>query len=359
VVNILIVKPSSFGDVIHTFPALEQIRRCFPDAAISWVVNREYAELVEQSALVDEVIVFDRNRWRNWRCWHEMVGFVRDLRRRNFDLVFDFQGLLRSGLIAWLSGGRRRVGFANAREGATIFYSEKVALPVNLKHAVDKNLFLVQSSLSVADEVTFPELESRPDCLKRARQICREYGIVAEGGILAVAPSTRWESKRWPPEFFAAVMDAVVQTCPGVSCWLLGTAGERALGEAVVSACQQAQPVNLMGKTNSGILTEMLRMSSALLCNDSGPMHLAAALRVPTVALFGPTDPDLTGPYGPGHRVFRGKCDLAPCFLRDCPKHARICVSSISATEVAADVVSKIEADSKVEASAGNGEAGG
>ncbi len=340
--NILVVKPSSFGDIIHTFPAVALLRRHFPEACISWVVNSEYAGLVELLSIVDDVIVFDRQRWRQWRNWGEVPAFIRQLRQRPFDLVLDFQGLLRSGLISYFSGGRRRVGFRSAREGAGMFYTEKVPLPANLKHAVRKNVFLVQSALNIPESDFLPELGGQYDFCKQAQKLCQTHGLDPGKPVLAVAPSTRWESKTWPLDFFARILDQLQGRCPDLQCWLVGTSGERPVGEQLATICQKARPVNLMGTTNYGTLVELLRLSNALLCNDSGPMHLAAALGVPTVALFGPTDSELTGPFGAGHIVHQGRCEMAPCFMRQCPKGDRECVDSVSEEGVIEDLLERL-----------------
>jgi lipopolysaccharide heptosyltransferase II len=243
----------------------------------------------------------------------------------------DFQGLLRSALIGLLARSPRRVGFRGAREGASLFYHEKVLLPANLRHAVERNLFLVRTALQAALPAESPELTCQPDLLKLANTLRQQYGLTGSGPVLAVAPAARWQSKMWPATFFAEVIDGVAGRLPEVQVWLLGTREEAAIGGAVMSACTKARPVDLTGETSTGVLMELLRQSSALLTNDTGPMHLAAALRVPTVALFGPTDPELTGPYGEQHVVLRGTCVRAPCFRDECSDavcHASVPVSA-------------------------------
>ncbi|MDX9979610.1 MAG: lipopolysaccharide heptosyltransferase II [Lentisphaeria bacterium] len=341
--NILVVKPSSLGDILHTFPAVDLLRREYPDAGITWLVNDNFAGLIDLLPGVDEVILFRRQRWGRMRHWHECIPFVRDLRQRGFDLAIDFQGLLRSALLAWLSGAPARIGFHSARECGRMFYTEKVMVPANLNHAVDRNVFLVQSGLRLEGEMRVPPLRQHHDFVKFARQLIQENRLDAGQGVLAVAPGARWASKRWPAESFAKVIDGVAQERPETAVWLLGSEDERGLAEEVRAACRVAAPANLAGKTNLGTLCEMLRASDALLTNDSGPMHLAAALGVPTVAIFGPTSAALTGPYGPGHRVFSAPCAVGPCFRRTCPQGERACLESISSkkvTEALLDVLS-------------------
>ncbi len=332
--NILVVKPSSFGDIIHTFPAVDLLRREYPDATITWLVNDSFSGLIDLLPGIDDVIPFPRRRFGKLRHCPEILPFARDLRQRGFDVVIDFQGLFRSGLLTWLTGAPTRIGFRSAREGARMFYTEKVMVPANLTHAVDKNVFLVRSALRLTGEVRQPPLRQHHDFVKLARQLLHQHRLDQGQGLLAVAPGTRWESKRWPAAFFGKVLDQLAQERPGTAMWLLGSRDEQSVAEEVRTACRVASPVNLAGQTNLGALCELLRASDALLAHDTGPMHLGAALGVPTVALFGSTSPDLTGPYGPGHQVFVGQCPIGPCFRQVCPREEQECVESVQTKRV-------------------------
>lgn len=342
--NILIVKPSSLGDIVHTLPAVQMLRARFPDALIAWVVNDVFTGLLSLYPGVDEVIPFQRRRWAKLCRWHEFFGFLGELRQQRYDVAIDFQGLLRSGIVTRASGAARRIGFQDAREGAGLFYTERIPVPANLRHALDRNVFLVQSAFGIAADATMPELVLPHDSVREARRLMREHGLEGDAPVLAVAPGARWPSKRWPPRFFGAVLDLVAQALPSVRCWMLGTADEAGEAGAVAQACSRARPVSLAGETDLPTLAALLRRSDALLTNDSGPMHLAAALGVPTVALFGATDPGLTGPYGEAHRVFRSTCSLAPCFSRLCLQESRPCSEGTPPDRVAEAVVAALGA---------------
>jgi len=341
-VNILIVKPSSLGDIVHTLPAVQMVRQHFPEALITWVVNDSLASLVALYPGVDEVLPFRRKRWGRIHHWHELLGFLGELRQHRIDLAIDFQGLFRSGAIAYASGAPRRIGFQNARECARVFYTERIPVPANLRHALDRNVFLVQSALGIAADATMPELVRPHDSVKEARRLRRQCQLEGEGPVLAVAPGGRWPSKRWPPRFFAAVLDHLQPLVPGVRCWVLGSRDEAAEATAVIQGCSALRPVSLAGQTDLGTLVEMLRHSDALLTNDSGPMHLAAALNVPTVACFGATDPGLTGPHGEIHTVFRTPCDLSPCMSRECVQKNRQCSDGVPVARVAEALAAKL-----------------
>jgi len=341
-VNILIVKPSSLGDIIHAFPAVEMIRSEHPEAHISWVVNDTFAGIVELHAEVDEIIVFKRERLGKVRHCLEVLPFLKEIRQRQYDVAIDFQGLLRSGLMTGLSRARQKIGFRSAREGAHHFYNEKVMLPANLKHAVDRNVFLVRSALGISGEVLLPTLKIQHDFVKGAKALMKRSGLLAGGPVIAVGPAARWPSKCWPPHFFAKIIDTVCESVPDALFWMLGTSEERSVGEEVSALCQVRGPVNLAGKTNLGVLTELLRRSHAMFTNDTGPMHLAAALGVPTVALFGSTDSELTGPYGSNHIIFHSKCEMSPCLSRQCCADNRKCWDGVSPTEVATAIVDRL-----------------
>lgn len=332
--------------MVHAFPAVAFIRSRLPDATITWLVNDTYAEIVDLCGDVDDIILFRRRQWGRPSGWLPFLKFGRDLRRRKFDLVVDFQGLLRSGFVSFLTAAPRRVGFAHAREGASFFYNHKVLIPANVQHAVEKNLFLAASALDCdmpAGETPAANLRPSHDGEKQAEILFRIHRIDQERPIVAVAPAARWPSKRFPTEFFARVIDRVAEKCPQAQFWILGSRDEREVGAAVVDQCHACVPEMLMGEPNLVTLVEMLRRSDVLLTNDTGPMHLAAAAGTPVVALFGPTSPELTGPYGKGHVVMHGKCDTGPCFRRMClRKTAMKCgAAAVSETETADAVAAK------------------
>ncbi|MFA4945881.1 MAG: lipopolysaccharide heptosyltransferase I [Lentisphaeria bacterium] len=342
--KILIVKPSSLGDVVHTLPAVALVRRTLPDAELAWLVNEEYAPLVRLCPAVDAVLPFRRRRWAQPAHWGELAAFARDLRRQRFDWILDFQGLLRSGLLAWCAGGSRRVGFRQAREGARWFYTETVSPPPPARHAVERNLALARQALGIsaaaAGAAVFPVLARPADVRAQVEALLRAAGVAGRSPLLAVAPSARWPSKMWPGESFAALLDGLAERHPGGAALLVGTAAERPVGERILALrSRPAWPaVNLMGQTGVLELLELLRRCGILVANDSGPIHLAAAAGQPTVAFFGPTDPALTGPYGSRSAVLRGDCPEAPCFKADCRQAETRCWGHVTPTQALAAV---------------------
>ncbi len=371
--RILIIKPSSLGDLVHALPVLALLRETWPRAHIAWLVGTAFAPLLDGHPLLDEVIVFDRRRFgrllQSRRILADFGRFVWQLRRRRFDLVIDLQGLVRSGFLAWASGAPRRVGFARARELAPLFYSRRVACPPDATHAVDKNLHLAEvlcrpvaagatdqnakrqrapqhAALAGASRsdtrcvpghgaASFP-LGLRHEELAAARRLLADAAGRPLDTFMALLPGARWESKRWPGDRFAALIDRLhAEGLPPVV--LAGGSDDRTLAEQIASAC--AAPVtNLVGRTTLRELSALLALSTLVICQDSGPMHIAAALDKPLVALFGPTSPARTGPYSWAARVVALPLDCAPCYRRQCPLGHHACLKRLEVDAVLAAV---------------------
>ena len=334
--RILVVKLSSMGDVLHTLPALEALHRAFPRARIDWLVNRDYADLLSAHPRIHRLFFFERSRWGRWdRIWKtpgEAWALIRCLQGQGFDWTVDFQGLLRSAAVAYATRAPVRVGFANGREGSPWFYTHRVPVPRTM-HAVDRYLHLVQALGAPVQPAAFHVPVGEVHRREADRLLaCR--GLQGRAYI-AVAPSARWESKRWPPQRFAELLDRLWSEDNRVPL-LLGGAGDIPVLEAVASRMRRRPPV-MAGEARGLVLAALLSRAEAMVANDTGPMHLAAAVGTRVVALFGPTDPARTGPYGEGHRVVRRPVSCSPCFRRRCPTdHA--CMEGIPVDEVAAAV---------------------
>lgn len=338
--RVLIIKPSSLGDIIHTFPAVYALQQSQPDVHLSWVVNDSFTGIVSLLPGIERVIPFPRQKIArlNWPAWKQFKAM---LQAEHYDLAIDFQGLFRSGMIAWFSRADQRVGFAHAREGAPLLYQQKIRVPASIRHAVDKNRFLVRELFNLPEDFApEPVLQVKQDWLQAAGSLLQADGRP----VLAVGFSSRWQSKTWPVSFFAQVLREVIRQVPSVQCWLLGSKGEQAEGEKLRQSLNSAQVINLAGQTSMENLVGLLKSSHALLTNDSGPMHIAAALQTPCVALFGATDPELTGPYGSSrNQVFRTLCPKSPCFQRKCPFGNDQCSKGISPAEIAEAVASRLK----------------
>ena len=323
--RILLIKPSSLGDIVHAMPTLFALRERFPDAEVTWLVKRQWVSLVEVIKGVDHVCAVEQGLM-GW------LGRVPDLRAAGFDLVVDLQGLFRSGAMAWLTGCSRRVGFANAREGSPFFYTQRVAVPTGSMHAVDRYL-LVTEALGAAR----PK-EPRFEFIDRAEDRQAVETLLTAAGLAGVLPwvamnvSARWETKRWPPQHFAEAADQLAEA--GIPIVFMGGPAERPETRAVM-ARMRTKSVDLTGQTPVGLLPSLLRRAAVLVTNDSGPMHIAAAVGTPVVALFGPTDPVRTGPYGRGHVVLSNPVECRPCFRRECSRAVTLeCLTGVTSEQV-------------------------
>jgi heptosyltransferase-1 len=309
--RILIIKPSSLGDIVHALPTVAALRRRFPSARITWLVKREWAAVLEGNPHLDAVLALDLSP-KGWpAAW-------RTIRAGRFDTVVDLQGLLRSALLGWISGAPVRIGFANGREGSPWFYTERVSVPSPTMHAVDRYLLTAKYLGADPGEVKPTDFPLLHDAQAEAQVEVHltAAGVRAGTTLVAMNPSARWDTKLWPSESFAAVGDRLQQD-GAARVVLIGGRDEGHVGMQVMRAMRTA-PIDLMGQTTLKELIALLRRARLLITNDSGPMHLAAAVGTPVIALFGPTDPARTGPYGTGHTVLRSGVPCSPCFSRRC-----------------------------------------
>lgn len=290
--RIVLIKPSSLGDIVHALPVLTALRRRYPGAYIAWLVNRGYESLLQGHPDLNEILTFDRGAWRKGKLaalWN-YGRFLRHCRRQRFDLAIDLQGLLRSGLITAATGAARRVGLSSAREGATWFYTDVVSDPPTL-HAVDR-YWRVAEALGTGDapkRFHVPVSESeRSWALGLLRDSPRPW--------LAVAVGARWMTKRWPPQSFAALIRQMQERYGGTAIFI--GAGEDAALSQIAAADLRGPFHDLTGKTTLPQLTALLASADVMLANDTGPLHLAAALGRPVVAPYTCTRVEWTGPYG-------------------------------------------------------------
>jgi len=337
--RILIIKPSSLGDVVHALPVLAALRRAYPRAHIAWLAGSSFAPLLAGHPLLDEVIRFDRahygRMWRSPRAFVDFWRFVSQMRRRRFDLVIDLQGLIRSGLLSYFSGARQRVGFRDAREGAWLFYSQRVTPPAAAEHAVDRNLSLARALGLRVEAPEFP-LNIGPGERAAAEKLLAEAAGEPVGSFTAVLPGARWESKRWPPERIAELIGRIHdERLP--RCVLLGAPADREIGGRIVAACR-IPVVDLIGRTTLRQLAALIDLADRVVCHDSGPLHIAAALEKPTAAIFGPSNPQRTGPYSPAARVITHPLACAPCYRRTCPLGHHDCMQQLAVETVFARV---------------------
>jgi heptosyltransferase I len=311
-VKILILKPSSLGDVIQGLPVLRLLKRHLPESNIYWWIESGLAPLLEGDPDLAGVIRFDRQRWARPQNWLELWRSIRWVRAQAFDWVIDLQCLLRSGAFAWLAGGKLLVGLDEPREGARGFYDLIAPRPSFHTHAVDWYLGVLPL-LGVPVNFNFQWLPVRSE----AAAAIREKWPVENHRWLLIQPGARWPNKRWPVEYSAELVRQLAARYPDLRFAILGGAEDRPLGERLAQAGGR-RCLDLCGRLSLPEMVEWIRAGELLVTNDTGPMHVAAALRTPVVALFGPTEPLRTGPYGQLEHVLQLNLPCVPCLKSHC-----------------------------------------
>jgi len=335
--HILLIKPSSLGDVIHALPVLHGLRQRYPGARISWLLASSLVDLLRGHPDLDEVIPFDRTRFaalgRSLPVTVEFAAFVRDLRARRFDLVVDLQGLFRSGFLAAASGAGVRIGFADARELGWVFYTHRLpALPFE-SHAAELN-YRIATLLGFPDWPMRCQLHLIPEDHRVARRLLHDAGVRDGERLALLVPGARWETKRWPARKFGELADRLSRDA-GYRVVLLGSRAERPLGQAVAAA-SGSPVIDLIGRTDLRQLMAVIAAADLVVTNDSGTKDIAAAFHRPLVCLYGPTNPRRTGPMLGRGRVVRLEVPCSPCYLKtlaQCP-HEHRCLRDLEADAV-------------------------
>jgi len=335
--RILILKPSSLGDVVQALPVLRLLKRQFPVASVYWWVSTDLLPLLEGDPDLAGLFPFDRRGWGSLRVWRQTFASVRQMRRLEFDWIIDLQGLARSGIVAWLAKGQLTIGLDDAREGAPGFYDVAVPRPTPTTHAVDWYL-QVLTVLGVPIDKPFDWLPPKSTVADR---VSRQWPDLGSQWV-ALHPGARWPTKRWPVTAYAELVGRLAAQHPHRRFVLLGGAADVPLG-AAITAQNPGCCLNLIGQTSLPEMVEWIRRSAVMVTNDTGPMHVAAALGGPVVALFGPTDPNRTGPYGQIDQVIRQPPPCAPCLRAVCywPQPME-CLTRITPETVAAIIEQRL-----------------
>jgi len=319
----IVVRSSNWlGDAVMTTPAVQALKRGRPDARLTVLVKAKLADYWRGIPEVDEVLTIEPG--------DSVFGVARKLRGR-FDVAVILPNSIRSALEPWLAGVPRRVGYPAAWRRKLLnqpcVIPRKNPVPQPARHQVFHYLELAEW---LGADIGKPSLADFFPAAPRDRPADAPLKI-------GLCPGAEYgPAKRWLPERFAQVANAVSaqRDCEWV---LFGVAGDAAVGEEIARQIT-GKLSNLIGKTTLGELMENLRGCAALLTNDTGTMHLAAALGIPAVSIFGSTEPALTGPLGPGHRVLRHQAECSPCFLRECPLDFR-CMKAVTVEEAAKAVL--------------------
>jgi heptosyltransferase-1 len=319
--KMLIIKPSSLGDIIHSLPFLAAVKAHFPTTEIHWVVARGLHVLLEHHPLISKLWIINKDSWKNVSDLTKTLREVRDLYkglgREGYDVCVDLSGLLRSGLLTFASKAPIKIGFAESDEGSPFFYTHKVKGDMN-RHAIDRYLQIAKALGCPIEDIRYPmpDFDLNPPL---CQTLPKEYAVIA--------PSAGKEANRWPASRFGEL--AARLPLPSV---VVCGKGDAAVAEEVIAA-SKGKAISLAGKTSILELMAVIRKARFFISNDTGPMHIAAAFQIPVFALFGPANPERTGPYGSIHTVIKRDIACAPCYRWKPCEHWR-CMDELGVDQV-------------------------
>ena len=306
--KILIVKPSSLGDVVHSLPFLNAVKTRFSGAEIHWVIARGLEGLLRGHPMINKLWIINKDAWKKIGnikgTINELKVLLKHLKMEDFDIVIDLQGLLRSGIITAATRAPVRIGFTEAREGSRVFYTHKIKAGKDI-HAVDRYLKIADFLGCDINGICFPlPLSFNSALFTQHLALSKEYAVIV--------PGARWKTKMWPPEKFGKLSAML-----SLNTVIAGSKRDVDIADKIVDL-SNGKAISIAGKTDLTELIEVMRGARFIVSNDSGPMHIAAALGIPVFGIFGPTDPLRTGPYGKGHTIIKEDIPCSPCFKKAC-----------------------------------------
>ncbi|MCI5163733.1 MAG: glycosyltransferase family 9 protein [Candidatus Electrothrix sp. AX5] len=347
--RILIIKPSSLGDIVHTLPVAHAIKRCFPNCFIGWIAQQSFAPLLQADDSIDAVYPIhipstsdpQAGRWAFSKAFKVTISTLlklhREFQHKPYDLILDLHASFRSGLLGRTNPGGQRVGFGQAKELNTFFQKHLIDIPETTEHAQDKNLlFCTYLGIKTTDEdfhlctgeedrqalqqFLHPLLSAHTS---EAAKGAEPTETVEPSPLIYANPAARWQSKFWPIEYWATLADKLQKQGLLV---VFGGSPQDTEYITSIARLMKTDPIIAAGRLTLPQSAALIQHASLYIGLDSGPMHIAALARTPVVALFGPTHPSRVGPYNPGgskhqikHRIIRTEeLDCLECRKRSC-----------------------------------------
>ncbi len=337
--KILIVKLSAIGDVIHTLPALNAIRQYYPEAHITWLVEEAASDIVKNHCALDRVIISKRKYWIE-RLKHfdldsvkEIFRFIKNLRDTSYDVIIDFQALLKSGILIGLARGKRKAGFGRGMEHmekSYLFLNEHIPVVSMEHHALKRGMILLNAlGIPTTGKVDY-HLPIGAGERASAGMLLDQHGIKQTDLLIAINPVAKWETKLWGSDRFANLADSLIDQY-NADIFFTGSMEDFDLIQEIMAE-MNGTAVNLAGLSTLRVLAALYERADVVISTDTGPMHMAAAVETPVVALFGPTAPWRTGPFGSMHQVIRVEMECSPCFKRECK--TKDCMLKINVKQV-------------------------
>jgi len=326
----LIIKPSALGDIVHSLPFLSVVKKRFPNARIDWVVAHGLHKFLEGHPMIDRLWVIKKDQWKKINNLNHTLKEINELRNglkaAHYDVSIDLSGLLRSGIITYFSKAKIRLGFKESDEGSPFFYTHKIHGNMNI-HAIDRYQQIAKFMGCSTDRIEYPfaPYDPNPAILNQLPQ-----------DFIVMAPSAGKPANRWPAQKFGELASKLA--LPTI---VIASAAEAGIAEQVV-ACSNGKAISVAGRTGLKDLIALIGKAAFFVCNDTGPMHIAAALNVPVFAVFGPANPVRTGPYGNIHTIIQKKMDCAPCYAKHPCSHFS-CMKDLSVEDVFVTIDKKIK----------------
>ena len=315
--NILVVKLSAIGDVIHALPVSYAIKEEYPHSHLTWVAEPAAAAILEGNPYIDELVIFEKSKFKSIRGFMENYPSLKTrLRARSYDVSLDLQGLFKSAAIAYVAGAKGRLGTANMRE-----LSDKISRPVTGAnangHIVERYLDVARAIGCKTKKAVFPLVVSERD-QELAGKIMEQAGAKLSNPYAVLVIGGNWPNKRWPSEYWAHLADELYNL--GLVPVVVGGGAVDEANSMEIASAMEIPPVNLVGRTNLKQLGYLLSKAKVVIGGDTGPCHLAAGLGTKTVMLMGPTDAVRNGPYGQLDNAIEVSRDCRYCWKRACPK---------------------------------------
>jgi heptosyltransferase-1 len=334
--KILIVKLSALGDVVQSLPVAMAIKNQAPEARIDWVVERPASGLLMGHPALNRVLVSPRHLLAEGLggFFPGLLSFSSKLRSVTYDAVLDLQGLIKSAMVVSLSRGKRKLGFKGGKEPLSALALNEAQPPFDPdRHALERYLDIL-GPLGL-ERPAQPAYGLKPTRDEESALDKLLEPIGAGAPYLVLHPMAKWKSKLWPEKHWAGLADIL-----GGWGWPLvisGSKGDQKVSRSIIAQMNPGLKVlDLCGRTSLRELAALLKRARAVICTDTGAMHLAAAMQTQVFALFGPTAPWRTGPHGSGHMVMRLDKKCSPCFKREC--ESPHCLTDISADRAAAKI---------------------
>jgi len=319
--SICILRLSSIGDVIQTLPVADLIKRRYPASKLTWVAEKGMAPLLRNHPAIDQLLLIDTKEWRRKffspAVWKEIRGFLRYLRSQEFDVALDFQGLFKSAILAAFTGARRRIGMSRYdrhEKWSSVFLNEFTAQTSQKSHIIEKNLALLER-LDISGNHQALNFHLEPDDESK-QYVNEELERLELKDFWILNPGGGWITKLWDVDKWAQLIDCVYNDL-NLPVLILWGPGEKHLADRIER--KTFAPATVSFSTTLPELIALCKKGRLMVSGDTGPLHLASALGVPVVGLFGPTDPNRNGPWNPHDSTCTIRYECSPCYQQSCP----------------------------------------